>query len=139
MRKLCLILTVLYAFGANCSAQSLNIAENLLDSKSSTFNDNSDKDWGGWADQGDKCGKSFMPEGGPDRSQCVRLTPQANATENYNAQLRYTFAATQGTTYVFRLKAKKVSGNGTIKAIMQHNAEPYEQKAFFGSGAEVRG
>ncbi|WP_288772980.1 PHB depolymerase family esterase [uncultured Prevotella sp.] len=32
---------------------------------------------------------------------------------------------------MFRLKAKKVSGNGTIKAIMQHNAEPYEQKAFF--------
>ena len=44
MRKLCLILTVLYAFGANCSAQSsLNIAKNLLDSKSSTFNDAYDK------------------------------------------------------------------------------------------------
>lgn len=38
MRKLCLILTVLYAIWANCSAQSsLNIAGNLLDSKSSTF------------------------------------------------------------------------------------------------------
>ena len=43
MKKLCLILTVLYAFGANCSAQSLNIAKNLLDSKSSTFNDAYDK------------------------------------------------------------------------------------------------
>ena len=37
MKKLCLILTVLYAIWANCSAQSLNNAGNLLDSKSSTF------------------------------------------------------------------------------------------------------
>ena len=37
MRKLCLILTVLYAIWANCSAQSL-IAENLLEGNSSTFN-----------------------------------------------------------------------------------------------------
>lgn len=51
MRKLCLILTVLYAFGANCSAQSLNIAENLLEGNSSTFNSG----WGDWGDQGDYC------------------------------------------------------------------------------------
>ena len=51
MRKLCLILTVLYAFGANCSAQSLNIAENLLKDNSSTF----DSGWGGWENQGDYC------------------------------------------------------------------------------------
>ena len=37
MKKLCLILTVLYAFGANCSAQSLNIATNLLTGDNSTF------------------------------------------------------------------------------------------------------
>lgn len=37
MKKLCLILTVLYAIWANCSAQSLNNAGNLLDSNSSTF------------------------------------------------------------------------------------------------------
>ncbi len=127
MKKLCLILTVLYAIWANCSAQSLNIAQNLLDSKSSTFNN----DWGNWKDQGSHCGKTLASGDGPDGSQCAHLTPQANATENYNAQLRYTYAATQGTTYVFRLKAKRVSGNGTIQAIMQHNAEPYEQKAFF--------
>ena len=131
MKKLCLILTVLYAFGANCSAQSLNIAKNLLDSKSSTFNDAYDKDWGGWGDQGSHCGKSLEPNGGPDRSQCARLAPKANATENFNAQLRYEFAATQGTTYVFRLKAKKVSGNGTIQAIMQHNSGQFEQQHFF--------
>ena len=127
MKKLCLILTVLYAIWANCSAQSLNIATNLLEGNSSTF----DSGWGNWGDQGSHFGKSLEPKGGPNGSQCARLTPKANATENYNAQLRYTFAATQGTTYVFRLKAKKVSGNGTIKAIMQHNAEPFEQKAFF--------
>lgn len=129
MKKLCLILTVLYAIWANCSAQSLNIARNLLEGNSSTFN--YDNDWGNWEDQGSHCGKTLASGDGPDGSQCARLTPKANATENYNAQLRYTFAATQGTTYVFRLKAKKVSGNGTIQAIMQHNAEPYEQKAFF--------
>ncbi len=131
MRKLCLILTVLYAFGTNCSAQSLNIAGNLLDSKSSTFNDNYDNDWGGWGNQGSHCGKTFASGEGPDRSQCARLAPQANATDDYNAQLKYDFAATQGTTYVFRLKAKKVSGDGKIKAIMQHNAGDYEQIAFF--------
>ena len=131
MKKLCLILTVLYAFGANCSAQSLNIAGNLLDSKSSTFNYNDDNDWGGWGDQGSHCGKTFASGEGPDRSQCARLAPQANATDDYNAQLKYDFAATQGTTYVFRLKAKKVSGGGKIKAIMQHNAGDYEQIAFF--------
>ena len=129
MKKLCLILTVLYAIWANCSAQSLNIATNLLEGNSSTF----DSGWGNWGDQGSHFGKSLEPKGGPNGSQCARLTPKANATENFNAQLRYKFAATQGTTYVFRLKAKKVSGNGTIQAIMQHNAAPYEQKAFFTS------
>ena len=118
----------MYAFGANCSAQSL-IAKNLLDSKSSTFN--YENDWGNWEDQGSHCGKTLASGDGPDGSQCARLTPKANATENYNAQLRYTFAATQGTTYVFRLKAKKVSGNGTIQAIMQHNSGQFEQQHFF--------
>lgn len=128
MKKLCLILTLLYAFGANCSAQSsLNIAKNLLDSNSSTFN----SDWGGWGNQGDHCGRFLEPTGGPDGSQCARLTPQDNATYDYNAQLKYNFAATEGTTYVFRLKAKKFSGDGKIKAIMQHNSGQFEQKAFF--------
>ena len=128
MKKLCLILTLLYAFGANCSAQSsLNIAENLLEGNSSTFN----SDWGSWEDQGSHCGKSLESTGGPDRSKCARLTPKDNATYDYNAQLKYNFAAAQGTTYVFRLKAKKLSGNGTIKAIMQHNTGDYDQKIFF--------
>ena len=51
MRKLCLILTVLYAFGANCSAQSLNIAGNLLTGDNSTF----DLGWGNWENQGYYC------------------------------------------------------------------------------------
>lgn len=127
MKKLCLIFTVLYAFGANCSAQSsLNIAKNLLEGNSSTFN----SDWGGWGDQGNHCGRSLEPTGGPDGSQCARLTPN-QASNDWDAQLKYNFAATEGITYVFRLKAKKVSGNGTIKAIMQHNTGSYEQIAFF--------
>ena len=45
MKKLCLILTVLYAFGANCSAQSSrNIAKNLLTGDNSTF-ESSMGDW----------------------------------------------------------------------------------------------
>ena len=103
MKKLCLILTVLYAIWANCSAQSLNIATNLLEGNSSTF----DSGWGGWADQGSLYGSSLAPGGGPNGTQCARLALQANATYDYNAQLKYDFAATQGITYFFRLKAKK--------------------------------
>ena len=127
MKKLCLILTVLYAIWANCSAQSLNIATNLLDGNSSTF----DSGWGSWADQGSHYGRSLDPNGGPNGSQCARLTPKEGASFDYNAQLKYDFAATQGITYFFRLKAKKVSGDGKIKAIMQHNAGDYKQIAFF--------
>ena len=126
MKKLCLILTVLYAIWANCSAQSLNIAKNLLEGNSSTFN----SDWGGWDEQGSHCGRSLESTGGPDGSQCARLTPK-QASNDWDAQLKYNFAATRETTYVFRLKAKKVSGDGKIKAIMQHNAGSYEQIAFF--------
>lgn len=126
MKKLCLILTVLYAIWANCSAQSLNIAQNLLEGNSSTFNSG----WGSWDEQGSHCGSSLEPAGGPDGSQCARLTPE-QASNDWDAQLKYNFAATQGTTYVFRLKAKKVSGDGKIKAIMQHNTGSYEQIAFF--------
>ena len=116
----------MYAIWANCSAQSLNIAQNLLEGNSSTFNSG----WGNWEDQGSHCGRYLEPADGPDDSQCARLTPK-QASNDWDAQLKYNFAATQGTTYVFRLKAKKASGNGTIKAIMQHNAGSYEQIAFF--------
>ena len=51
MKKLCLILTVLYAIWANCSAQSLNIAGNLLTGDNSTF----DLGWGNWENQGYYC------------------------------------------------------------------------------------
>ena len=116
----------MYAIWANCSAQSLNIARNLLEGNSSTF----DSGWGSWEEQGNCCGRSLKPIGGPDGSQCARLTPK-QASNDWDAQLKYNFAATQGTTYVFRLKAKKVSGDGKIKAIMQHNTGSYEQIAFF--------
>ena len=72
MKKLCLILTVLYAIWANCSAQSLNIAQNLLEGNSSTFNSG----WGSWDEQGNYCGRSLEPASGPDGSQCARLTPK---------------------------------------------------------------
>ena len=128
MRKLCLILTVLYAFGANCSAQSLHIAENLLlKDNSSTFNSG----WGKWGDQGNYCDKFLESTDGFDGSQYARLTPKEGASKVWDAQLKYDFAATEGTTYVFRLKAKKVSGSGTIQAIMQHNSDGFDQQHFF--------
>lgn len=126
MKKLCLILTVFVCYLGNCSAQSLNIAQNLLTGDNSTFNSG----WGSWDEQGNCCGRSLKSAGGPDGSQCARLTPK-QASNDWDAQLKYNFAATQGTTYVFRLKAKKVSGDGKIKAIMQHNTESYEQITFF--------
>lgn len=126
MRKLCLILTVLYAFWANCSAQSsLNIAENLLTGDNSTFNSS----WGNWEEQGGNCNRS-REASGPDGSQCAKLT-SSGVTNDYDAQLKYAFSATDGTTYVLRLKAKKLSGSGTIKAILQHNSGSYEQIPFF--------
>lgn len=127
MRKLCLILTVLYAFGANCSAQSLTIAKNLLTGDNSTF----DSGWGNWGDQGSHCGKSLESTDGFNGSQYARLTPKEAASNVWDAQLKYNFTATKGTTYVFRLKAKKVSGSGTIQAIMQHNSDGFEQQHFF--------
>ena len=127
MKKLCLILTVLYAFGANCSAQSsLNIAENLLKGNSSTFNSG----WGDWGDQGDHCGRILEPAKGLDGSQCARLTPIVNATQDYNAQLRYNFTATKGTTYVFRLKAKKVSGKAQSRRLCSTIPEITTRKYF---------
>lgn len=127
MRKLCLILTVLYAFGANCSAQSsLNIAQNLLTGDNSTF----ESSWGNWEEQGDHCGRSLNSTGGPDGSQCAKLS-SSGVTNDYDAQLKYAFPATKSTTYVLRLKAKKVNGSGKIKAIMQHNSGSYEQMTFF--------
>ena len=101
MKKLCLILTVLYAIWANCSAQSL-IARNLLEGNSSTF----DSGWGNWGDQGDACGKSLESGNGPDGSQCARLTPTKGASYDYNAQLKYDFAATRNNLRV-SLKSKE--------------------------------
>lgn len=129
MKKINLIFAIVFMLCLNGRAQSLNIVENLLDVNSSTFNNNS---WGNWSDQGSHCGKSLQANGGSGNSGCLHLTPQGNASEDHNAQLKYAFDATLGTTYVFRLKAKKLNeSSGTIKVILQHNSDGYEQIKFF--------
>ena len=72
MRKLCLILTVLYAFGANCSAQSLYIAQNLLTGDNSTF----ESSMGSWTcnDNNGACSRDDT------NYYCIATNSQGSAT-----------------------------------------------------------
>ena len=82
MRKLCLILTVLYAFGANCSAQSsLNIAENLLTGDNSTF----ESSMGSWTcnDNNGACSRDDT------NYYCIATNSQGSATSTI-AEVRVT-------------------------------------------------
>lgn len=129
MNRTYIAITFLIMLCLNGRAQGLNIAENLLTGDNSTFNSS----WGNWEEQGGNCNRS-REASGPDGSQCAKLT--CNVTNDYDAQLKYNYTAAEGTTYVFRLKAKKLNGSsGKIKAIMQHNSGSYEQKAFFETNA----
>ena len=134
MRKLCLILTVLYAFGANCSAQSsLNIAANLLTGDNSTF-ESSMGDW--------KCNDdyacSIASESGRT-GKCLKLT-NTGAVNDYDKQMEYDLKGkgltpAKGTRYVIKFWAKKNgnSGTGQIKVLLQKNEHPtYPQQAFNG-------
>lgn len=126
MNRTYIAITFLIMLCLNSRAQGLNIVQNLLEDDNSTFNSS----WGAWGEQGDHCGRSLNSTSGPDGSQCAKLT-SSGVTNDYDAQLKYAFPATKSTTYVLRLKAKKVNGSGKIKAIMQHNSGSYEQMTFF--------
>ena len=132
MKKLFLILTVLYAIWANCSAQSLNNAGNLLDSNSSTF-DSGSSSWTCY----DKDAWSIASEGGCNGNY-LKLT-NTGAANDYDKQMEYDLKGkgltpAKGTRYVIKFWARKVSGSGQIKVLLQKNneSEKWPQQAFNG-------
>ena len=131
MRKLCLILTVLYAFGANCSAQSsLNIAENLLEGNSSTF----ESSMGEWTSSG----TCSIASGSGHNGNYLKLT-DTEAVYGWDKQMEYSLSGhtpAKETKYVIKFWAKRngTSGNGQIKVLLQKNnpSEDYPQIPFGG-------
>ena len=135
MKKLCLILTVLYAIWANCSAQSLNIAGNLLDSNSSTFESGSSS----WTCY-DKDAWSIASESGRNGNY-LKLKHTGNV-EGYEKQMEYDLKGkgltpAKGTRYVIKFWARKVSGSGQIKVLLQKNVEGYPQIWFGGTSISI--
>ena len=130
MKKLCLILTVLYAFGANCSAQSsLNIAENLLEGNSSTF----ESSMGEWTSSG----TCSIASGSGHNGNYLKLT-DTEAVYGWDKQMEYSLSGhtpAEGKKYVIKFWAKKVSGSGQIKVLLQKNSpsESYPQIPFGGN------
>lgn len=129
MKKLCLILTVLYAIWANCSAQSLNIAQNLLTGDSSTF----ESGMGSWTcNDNNVC--SIASESGRN-GKYLKLT-NTGAVNDYDKQMEYSLSGhtpAKGTRYVIKFWAKRNgdSGNGKIKVLLQKNeAGTWPQQAF---------
>ncbi len=138
MRKLCLILTVLYAFGANCSAQSsLNIAENLLEGNSSTF----ESGMGSWTcNDNNAC--SIASDGGGN-GNCLKLT-NTGARNDYDKQMEYNLKVkghtpAKGKRYVIKFWAKSngAPDTGNIKVLLQKNVEGYPQIAFGGNSISI--
>lgn len=137
MKKLCLILTVLYAIWANCSAQSLNNAGNLLDSNSSTFESGSSS----WTCY-DNDAWSIVSESGRN-GKCLKLKHTGNV-EGYEKQMEYNLKGhtpAKGTTYVIKFWAKRNgdSGNGEIQVLLQKNNpdEGYPQIWFGGTSISI--
>ena len=131
MKKLCLILTVLYAIWANCSAQSLNIATNLLTGDNSTF----DSGMGSWTcNDNNAC--SIDNANGKD-GYYLKLK-HTGEVKDYEKQMEYDLKGkgltpAKGTRYVIKFWARKVSGSGQIKVLLQKNEHPtYPQQAFNG-------
>lgn len=129
-KNLCLILTVLYAIWANCSAQSsLNIARNLLEGNSSTF----ESGMGSWTcNDNNAC--SIASESGRN-GKYLKLT-NTGAVNDYDKQMEYSLSGhtpAKGTRYVIKFWAKRNgdSGNGKIKVLLQKNeAGTWPQQAF---------
>lgn len=121
MKKLCLILTVLYAIWANCSAQSLNIAQNLLEGNSSTFESSM-----GWWTCNDNNACSIASESGHNGNY-LKLT-NTGAGNDYDKQMEYRLSGhtpAKGKRYVIKFWAKRNgdSGNGKINVLLQKNDE----------------
>lgn len=131
MKKICLILTVLYAIWANCSAQSLNIAQNLLEDNSSTF----ESSMGWWTcNDNDNNACSIASESGHNGNY-LKLT-NTGAGNDYDKQMEYRLSGhtpAKEKRYVIKFWAKRNgnSGNGKIKVLLQKNeAGTWPQQAF---------
>ena len=129
MKKLCLILTVLYAIWANCSAQSLNIARNLLTGDNSTF----ESGMGSWTcNDNNAC--SIASKSGYN-GKYLKLT-NTEAVNDYDKQMEYKLNGNPpaiGKKYVIKFWAKRNgnSGKGQIKVLLQKNeAGTWPQQAF---------
>lgn len=130
MKKLCLILTVLYAIWANCSAQSLNIAQNLLTGDNSTF----ESGMGSWTcNDNNAC--SIASESGRNGNY-LKLT-NTGAGNDYDKQMEYSLSGhtpAKGKRYVIKFWAKRNgnSGKGQIKVLLQKNdeSEKWPQQEF---------
>ena len=140
MKKLCLILTVLYAFGANCSAQSaFNIAASLLTGDNSTF----DSTMGNWTCN-DNTACSIESESGHSGNY-LKLT-NIGAGNDYEKQMEYRLSGhtpTKEKRYVIKFWAKRngALGNGQIKVLLQKNSsnEGYPQIPFGGNSISIDG
>ena len=130
MKKLCLILTLLYAFGANCSAESsLNIAKNLLEGDNSKF----ESSMGAWTSSG----TCLIANESGRNGNYLKLT-DTGASHDYDKQMEYSLSGhtpAEGKKYVIKFWAKKVSGSGQIKVLLQKNSpsESYPQIPFGGN------
>lgn len=139
MRKLCLILTVLYAIWANCSAQSsLNIAKNLLEGNSSTF----ESDMGDWAYNVTN-GACSRDNTNGNHGYYLKLT-DTGAGNDWDEQMEYKikdkgYPPAKGKKYVIKFWARRVSGSGEIKVLLQKNSPSgdYPQIAFGGKSISI--
>ncbi len=135
MKKLCLILTVLYAIWANCSAQSLNIAQNLLTGDNSTF----ESSMGSWTCNDN--GACSRDKTNGNNGNYLKLT-NTGAGNDYDKQMEYSLSGhtpAEGKKYVIKFWARKESGSGEIKVLLQKNNsdEKYPQIAFGGKSISI--
>lgn len=119
----------MYAIWANCSAQSLNIAQNLLEDNSSTFESSM-----GWWTCNDNNACSIASESGHNGNY-LKLT-NTGAGNDYDKQMEYRLSGhtpAKEKRYVIKFWAKRNgnSGNGKIKVLLQKNeAGTWPQQAF---------
>lgn len=136
MKKLCLILTVLYAFGANCSAQSsLNIAENLLTGDNSTF----ESSMGSWICNDNGACSIASASGHNGNYLKLKHTGQV---EDHEKQMEYSLSGhtpAKRTRYVIKFWAKRngSDGSGKIKVLLQKNIQGYPQIWFGGNSISI--
>lgn len=123
MRKLCLILTVLYAFGANCSAQSLTPETyptgNILSEGAWGFENGQMNGWNSWAENFDKS----VANTGYASDHCLKVENKAAAGMwAQQCVLALDNSLEKGKTYTLTFKAKAdVAANINTAITMKDN------------------